>query len=298
MKVTVTSAAAAGTYSIKVDDSLTNAGSDCSGACVKPTYTLSVKFPVPVTPVGDSVGPIYLYPSSGSLVAGTPGTIQYIAVIATISGDQSAEAYLDYEVSPPVSGIWAWWNPSWNSGSPPSGWFELFINTEASVPPGVYTVSVGEWLEPGESCAPTSPCAGVFTLTVTGTVDAALSDSLNVADSSPPSPSAPLSDTLRITGLQVAPATALLSDGIHIADTYVSPAIAALSEGVNLIDTYVAPARAALQDLVSVTDHLTASPVTTAAVFGVGMGGLGLVAGLVVRETKGRGKAKSKKASS
>ena len=229
MTITVTPAAPAGIYTITADDSLLQAGTDCSGSCVQPTYQLIVE------PSSDVVESVSLTPSTGSSPAGV-SVVLPVAVTATILGDAPSYLVYAYAVSPDVEGISLSFVPFVESGSPPSGSYVATMTVAASVPPGVYSIIVGEaFLDSGTSCLPTlfSPCAGVFTLTVYPqgpTVTANLQDSVNAGAA--------------IT----TPANAPLTDSVHVGDTYVAPAVATLSDAVKVIDQYVAPVTASLSD--------------------------------------------------
>src|SRR5208283_2210904 len=64
MTIEITSAVAPGFYAVTADDTLTQAGTDCSGSCVKPVFLIAVE------PDSDVVESVSLTPSSGSLLTG------------------------------------------------------------------------------------------------------------------------------------------------------------------------------------------------------------------------------------
>jgi hypothetical protein len=285
MTINVTPAAPAGIYTIMADDTLLQAGRDCSGICVRPTYQLIVE------PGSDVVELVSLTPSTGSSPAGITAVLP-IAVTATILGDAPSYLVYAYAVSPAVEGISLSFVPFVESGSPPSGSYVATMTVSASVPPGVYSIIVGEaFLDNGMSCLPTlyAPCTGVFTLTVYPqgqTVFANLQDSVSAAAAITPPANAPLTDSVHISDTYVAPAIATLTDAVKAIDQYVAPATAALSDAVRVVDSYVQPAVASLSDVLTFTEHLTTSIPPMAAP--VGIAGLGLVAAfLVVRRRRG-----------
>ncbi len=279
MTVNVTPAAPAGIYTITADDALMQAGTDCSGICVRPTYQLIVE------PSSDVVESVSLTPAAGSLPAGV-STVLPVAVTATILGDAPSYLVYAYAVSPNVEGISLSFVPFVESGSPPSGSYVATMTVAASVPPGVYSIIVGEaFLESGVSCFPTlsSPCAGVFTLTVYpqgATVTAALQDSVNAGAAITTPVNAPLTDSVHVGDTYVAPAVATLSDAVKAIDQYIAPAAASLSDGIHVVDRYVQPVVASLSDFVSVAEHLATSVYSKAGPAGIA--GLGLVAAVLV----------------
>ncbi len=278
MTITVTPAVAPGFYAIRVDDALTRAETDCSGSCVQPVFLLAVE------PASDVVESVSLSPSSGSTFSGASADFP-VAVTASILGDVYTTTTYAYSISPNVQGISLSFLPSSETGAPPLGSFVLTITATASVPSGVYTIRVGEGLDSGTSCFPilTSPCAGVFTLTVYPpgiTIPANLQDGVNVADAATPPVSAPLTDSVRLADAYVAPAAAILSDGVNMVDHYVAPVTATLSDALHLVENYVAPITAALKDAVNLVDQMTASAKAAATIAAIGT--VSTVAGLSV----------------
>ena len=295
MTITVSSAVAPGFYAITADDALTRAATDCSGSCVQPVYLLAVE------PDSDVVESVSLSPSAGSVLMGA-SAIFPVAVTASILGDVYTTTTYAYSISPNVQGLSLSFLPYSEQGSPPLGSFVLTITATASVPSGVYTIRVGEGLDSGTSCFPvlTSPCAGVFTLTVYPpgiTIPANLQDGVNVADAATPPVSAPLTDSVQLADAYVAPAAAILSDGVNVVDHYVAPVTAALSEALHVVDNHMAPITAALNDAVNIINQLKASP-QASPVF-AGIGGLALFSGfLVVRKRRSQKKRQGEQRSS
>ena len=220
---------------------------------------------------------VSLTPSTGSSPAGT-SIVLPVAVTATILGDVPSYLVYAYAISPAVDGISLSFVPFVESGAPPSGFYAATMTVEASVPSGVYSIIVGEaFLDSGTSCLPTlsSPCAGVFTLTVYPqgqTVSANLQDSVIAEDMIMPPVNAPLTDAVRVADTYVAPAVAARSDAVKVIDQYVAPATASLSDGVHGVDQYVQPVVASLSDVVSVAEHL--APQVYAASGFAGIAGL------------------------